>query len=167
MTRRRAAITTACLFNCGSLLVLTWVLGPSSNRALRMGRKLNDVKVWKNHSSLKYFLCLEPFQFSSVQFSHSAMSDSLPPHGPQHARPPCPSPTPWVYSNSCPLSQWCHPTISSSVVPFSSGLQSWSLLQKYKSKFRSKQFNNLFISEILRTSVSLALTIQRNKLKMA
>ena len=47
------------------------------------------------------------------------MSDSLQPHGLQHARPPCPSPTPGVYPNSCPLSQWCHPTISSSVVPFS------------------------------------------------
>ena len=55
----------------------------------------------------------------SVQFSRSVMSDSLQPHGPQHTRPPCPSPTPGVYSNSCPLSQWCHPTISSSVVPFS------------------------------------------------
>ena len=60
----------------------------------------------------------------AVQFSHSVMSDSLWPHGLQHARPPCPSPTPEVYSNSCPLSQWCHPTISSSVVPFSSHLQS-------------------------------------------
>ena len=59
-------------------------------------------------------------QFSSVQFSHSVMSDSLWPHRLQHARPPCPSPTPGVYSNSCPLSQWCHPTISASVVPFSS-----------------------------------------------
>ena len=56
----------------------------------------------------------------SVQFSHSAVSNSLWPHGLQHARPPCPSPIPWVYSNSSPLSQWCHPTISSSVVPFSS-----------------------------------------------
>ena len=54
-------------------------------------------------------------QFSSVQFSHSAVSDSLRPHGLQRARPPCPSPTPGVYSNSCPLSRWCHPTISSSV----------------------------------------------------
>ena len=52
------------------------------------------------------------------------MSDSLWPHGPQHARPPCPSPTPRVYSNSCPLSQWCHPAISSSVVCFSSCPQS-------------------------------------------
>ena len=58
--------------------------------------------------------------FSSVQFSHSVMSDSLRPHGPQHARPPCPSPTPGVHPNPCPSSQWCHPTISSSVIPFSS-----------------------------------------------
>ena len=55
----------------------------------------------------------------SVQFSCSVMSDSLQPHEPQHARPPCPSPTPGVYPNSCPLSWWCHLTISSSVVPFS------------------------------------------------
>ena len=65
------------------------------------------------------------FIFSSVWFSHSVMSDSLWPHGLQHARPPCPSPTPGVYSNSCPLSWWCNPTISSSVVPSSSCLQSF------------------------------------------
>ena len=56
----------------------------------------------------------------SVQFSHSGMSDSLWPHESQHARLPCPSQTPGVYSNSCPLSWWCHPAISSSVIPFSS-----------------------------------------------
>ena len=60
----------------------------------------------------------------SVQFSRSVVSDSLWPHGLQHTRPPCPSPTPRAYSNSCSLSRWCHPTISSSVVPFSSLLQS-------------------------------------------
>ena len=60
-----------------------------------------------------------------VQFSRSVVSDSLQPHESQHARPPCPSPTPRIYPNSCPLSQWCHPTISSSVVPFSSCLQSF------------------------------------------
>ena len=60
-----------------------------------------------------------------VQFSHSVVSDSLQPHGLQHTRPPCPSPTPGVYSNSCPWSWWCHSTISSSVVPFSSHLQSF------------------------------------------
>ena len=61
----------------------------------------------------------------SVQFSLSVVSKSLQPHGLQHARPPCPSPTLRVYSNSCPLSQWCHPTISSSVIPFSSCLHSF------------------------------------------
>ena len=64
-------------------------------------------------------------QKSSVKFRCSVMSDSLQPHGLQHTRPPCPSPTPGVYSNSCPLSWWCHPTISSSVIPFSSCPQSF------------------------------------------
>ena len=61
----------------------------------------------------------------SIQLSRSVMSNSLQPHGLQHARPPCPSPTPGVYPNLSPLSQWCHPTISSFVVPFSSRLQSF------------------------------------------
>jgi len=60
-----------------------------------------------------------------IQFSCSVVSNSFWPHGLQHTRPPCPSPTPGAYSNSCPLSQWCHPTISSSVIPFSSHLQSF------------------------------------------
>ena len=60
-----------------------------------------------------------------IQFSRSIVSDSLRPHGLQHARLPCPSPTPGAYSNSCPSSQWCHPTISSSINPFSSCLQSF------------------------------------------
>ena len=64
-------------------------------------------------------------EFSSVQFTHSVVSDSLWPHGLQHARPPCPTPTPGVESNSCPLSRWCHPTVSSSIVPFCSCLQSF------------------------------------------
>ena len=59
-------------------------------------------------------------QFSSVQFNHSVVSDSLWPHESQHIRPPCPSPTPRVHSNSCPSCQWCHPAISYSAVPFSS-----------------------------------------------
>ena len=66
----------------------------------------------------------DSFQFNSVQFSCSVVSDSLRPHELQHARPPCPSPTPGVHSNSRPLSRWCHPAISSSVVPFSSCPQS-------------------------------------------
>ena len=63
-------------------------------------------------------------QFSLVRFSRSVVSDSLWPHEPQHSRPPCPSPTPGVYSNSSPSSRWCHLTISSSVVSFSSCPQS-------------------------------------------
>ena len=62
---------------------------------------------------------------SLAQFIHSAVSDSLWPHEPQHLRPPCPSPTPGVHSNPCPSSRWCHPTISSSVIPFSSCPQSF------------------------------------------
>ena len=63
---------------------------------------------------IPYFLSLS---ISSVQFSCSVVFNSLQPHGLQHVRPPCPSPTPRVYSNSCPLSQWCHPTVSYSVIP--------------------------------------------------
>ena len=70
----------------------------------------------------------------SVQFSRSVMSNSLRPQGLQHARPPCPSPTPGVYSNSCPLSLWCHPTISSSVVPFSSCLQSFPAIRLFSNQ---------------------------------
>ena len=79
-----------------------------------------------NPTSLKacYVLCYG-LLLSSVQFSCSVVSDSLRPHELQHARPPCPSPTPRVYPNSCPSIQWCHPIISSSVVPFSSRLQSF------------------------------------------
>ena len=62
---------------------------------------------------------------NSIQFSCSVVSDSLWPHGLQHVRLPCPSPTPRACSNSCPSSRWCHPTISSSIVPFSSCLQSF------------------------------------------
>ena len=70
-------------------------------------------------------LLLLPSTLSQHQFSCSVTSDSLRPHEQQHTRPPCPSPTPGVYPNSCPLSRWCHPTISSSVIPFSSCLQSF------------------------------------------
>ena len=68
-------------------------------------------------SNCSFLTCI---QISSIQFSSSVMSDSLQPHELQHARPSCPSPTPRVHSNSCPSSWWCHPAISSSVVPFSS-----------------------------------------------
>ena len=73
---------------------------------------------------------------SDNQFSCSVVSDSLQPHGPQHTRPPCPSSTPGVHSNSCPSSWWCHPAISSSVVPFSSLLQSFPA----SGSFQMRQF---------------------------
>ena len=79
---------------------------------------LKKAEKWRDGEDLIKFS-----QFS--QFSRSFMSDSLWPHGLQHARPPCSSPTTGVYPNSCPLSWWCHPTISSSVIPFSSHLQSF------------------------------------------
>ena len=75
-------------------------------------------KISKN-KDYNFLILFFNVTFSSVQFSCSVVSSSLRPHGLQHIRPPCPSPTPRVYSNSCPLSQWYHPTISSSVIPFS------------------------------------------------
>ena len=85
-------------------------------------------RVWINVSSKKIYQwpisIFAQHQFSSVQFSRSVVSDSLWPHESQHAMPPCPSPTPRVYLNSCPSSRWRHPAISSSIVPFSSCPQS-------------------------------------------
>ena len=80
--------------------------------------------------SLKYAHWTESSR-SSVQFSRSIVSDSLQPHESQHARPPCPSPTPGVHSDSRPSSQWCHPAISSSVLPFSSCPQSFPASQSF------------------------------------
>ena len=77
-----------------------------------------------------------PETFISIQFSPSVMSNSLQSHGLQHARPPCPLPAPGVYSNSCSLSQWCYPAISSSVVPFSSHLQSFPASESSESVLR-------------------------------
>ena len=79
-------------------------------------RSVRDCRIFFIHSFCECF--------SSVRFSCSVVSDSLPPHESQHTRPPCPSPSPGVHSNSRPWSRWCHPAISSSVVPFSSCPQS-------------------------------------------
>ena len=79
---------------------------------------------WRDKFKMKSRVTKLFFSFSSVQFSRSVVSDSLRPHESQHTRPPCPSPTPGVHSDSCPSSQWCHPAISSSVIPFSSYAQS-------------------------------------------
>ena len=94
-------------------------------------RSLNMVTEWKSLPYSKFHMTristeqvFSSVQFSSVQFSRSVVSDSFWPHESQHARPPCLSPTPRVHPNSCPLNPWCHPAISSSVVPFSSCPQS-------------------------------------------
>ena len=92
------------------------------------------------------------YQFSSVQFSHSVMFDSSLPNGPQHARPPCPSLIPGVYSNSSPLSQWCHPTISSSVILFSSCPQSFPASGSF-------QMNQLFKSGDQSIGVSASISV--------
>ena len=81
-------------------------------------RELSSVLIF-NTQAIKGVL-RKNIKNHSVQFSRSVLSDSLQPHESQHTRPPCPSPTPGVYSDSCPSSRWCHPTISSSVSPFSS-----------------------------------------------
>ena len=86
----------------------------------KAGLKFNIQKT-----KIMAFSPITSWQISSVQFSHSVVSDSLRPHELQLARPPCPSPTPRVHSNSRPSSQWCHPIISSSVVPFSACPQSF------------------------------------------
>ena len=109
---------------------------PSKRKIKKMGNPLLE-DMWQNtlqfcfsfirtHFKNDFLNNSNPiFQFSSVQFSHSVVSVFLWPHGLQYARPPCPSRTPRVYLNSCDLSQRCHLTISSSVIPFSSHLQSF------------------------------------------
>ena len=87
----------------------------SGGQSIGVSSLASDLPI--NNQGNQLFSC-------SVQFSHLVLSDSLQPHGLQHARPLCPSPTPGACSNSYPLSQWCHPTLSASVVPFSSCLQS-------------------------------------------
>ena len=81
---------------------------------------------WSHFVAHRKWLACGCYHYS-VQFGHSVVPDSLRSHGLQHARPPCPSPTPGACSNSCPSSRWCHPTISFSVIPFSSHLHSFPL----------------------------------------
>ena len=108
-----------CLPLCSSLEppILSWQKPVVGKLFQKLSRNLSIFFL------LFFFICsslLTPnllFIISVVQFTCSGMFESLWPHGLQHARPPCPSPTPGVYSNSCPLSRWCHPTISSSVFP--------------------------------------------------
>ena len=106
-------------------------------------------------STFHLVLCVEvnaTLTFSSVQFSHSVVSYSLQPHGLQHTRPPCPSPTPGVYLDSCPLSRWCHPTSSSSVIPFSSCPQSFPASGSF-------QMNQFFTSGDQTIGVSASVSV--------
>ena len=119
-----------------SLTQWTWVWA-SSGRWWRMGKSgmlqsMGSQRVGHNWATCT-ILSKMPFLITqpSVQFSHSVVSDFLRPHGLQHARLPCPSLTPGAYSNSCSMSQWCHPTISSSVIPFSFCLQSFPALGSF------------------------------------
>ena len=111
-----------------------WRPDTSLNYSLTFSRSL--FKRYHLRDALPiFFVCLF-FIVSPVQFSHSVVSDSLWPHGLQHDRLPCPTPTPKACSKSCPLSQWCHQTISSSIVPFSSFLQSLPASRSFpKSQF--------------------------------
>ena len=120
------------------LVLARWKLSKQPNGTqlviVRSGAKpmlfcyhLDFRRTWETFESDEYISYLDwrdGFMDVSVQFSHSVVSDSLRPHESQHTRPPCPSPTPGVHSNSSPSSRWCHPAISSSVVPFSSCPQS-------------------------------------------
>ena len=112
----------------GPRLAIKW----ESSKEDVAGRKPTLTLCWKLFLWLAFIIIIilngwsgGPCSPQSVQFSRSVVSDSLQPHESQHTRPPCPSPTPGVYSNACPLSWWCHPTISSSVIPFSSRLRSF------------------------------------------
>ena len=115
---------------------LEWGVRPHGGVSKKLFRLLHQ----RHHSFPIYtFICISDWftpvwlwllPFSSVAQLHL----TLRPHGPQHAKLPCPSPTPRVYSNSCPLSWWCHPTISSSVLPFSSRLQSFPASGKFSNE---------------------------------
>ena len=94
----------------------------SASCSAKVSKLLEEGRLWEKVSRISF--CNNCTHFSWVQFSRSVVSDSLQPRELQHSRPPCPSPTPGVHSDSCPSSRWCHPAISSFVVPFSSCPQS-------------------------------------------
>ena len=140
------------LFECFPILpfsfspetLITWVLDPIYS--------FTEAQIFCYLCSFFLFSCsncMISVVLSSFQFSHSVMSDSLQTHGLQHARPPCPSPTPAVYSNSCPLSQLCHPTILYSVIPFSSHLQFFPASGSYQmSQFFASGGQNIGVSAL-------------------
>ena len=114
----------------------------------------------QNHEQLNNYFKLLYSGVVLVQFSCSVVSDSLWPHEPQHTRPPCPSPTPGVHLHSCPSSRWCYPTISSSVVPFSSHPQSFQASGSF-------QMSQLFALCSKTNWYEMLLVSQRKTLKVA
>ena len=134
--------------------ILEWVTIPFSRESSQPRDRTQVSRVAGRFSTV--WVSREAHYFISVQSRHSVMSDSLRPHGLQHARLPCPSPTPGAYSDSCPSSRWCHPTISSSAVPFSSCFQSFLASGSFpRSQFFASGGQSIGISASV-----LAMTIQ-------
>ena len=111
------------LFLCLAVTCVLWVINKKARYLIL------DSLIWKFNTV--YCITKTSPMFSSVQFSRSVVPDSLQLHGSQQARPPCPSPTPGVHSDSRPSNRWCHPAISSSVIPFSSCPQSLPASQSF------------------------------------
>ena len=144
LNRRVSRLRSGGLGPQNNLLIGVWMPGSFINQRERSNEELKSkgriesekqwgrgVLIWSIHRWARTnSLSLSWMKALPVQFSRSVMSDSLRPHGLQRARPPCPSPAPGVCSDSCPSSQWCHPTISSSVVPFSSCPQSFPAFKR-------------------------------------
>ena len=126
-----------CIYVC--VFILSSYLNENRETLLLLIMCLHDHSL-SSHADKPILFCTckarlsQSWHCESIHFSHSVMSESLWPHGLQHARLPCPSPTTGACSNSCPSSQWCHPTISSSVFPLSSCLQSFTASYSFSSK---------------------------------
>ena len=150
---RQISYTNACIWNLERWYWWTCLQG--SNGDTDIEDRL-VYTVGEEESGMNWESSMETYAFSSVQFSHPVVSNSLWPHESQHATPPCPSPAPGVHPNPCPFSRWRHPTISSSVVPFSSCPQSFPASGSF-------QMSQLFTSQgqSIRASLSvLPMSIQ-------
>ena len=137
---------TFYIFQLKFLLLLTFLL---ILRSIMFSFSFDFLSDYFSHIGKLLFLY---GSLHSVQFGRSVVSDILWPHEPHHARPPCPSPTPGVHPNPCPLRRWCHPTISSSVVPFSSCLQSFPASGSF-------QMSQLFTSGGQSTGISASTSL--------